>query len=149
MSLLEHWRNDEILKEAKVKPIAMVMRRRRLEWSGHVKRRDETENFRAVVEIKMEGKRPRGRPKLRSKDTVRRDLKASGRNGPLTGSDGKVSARPATPHRETAAKGENVRYRRKEIELILPCSERIPQSDYICTTVCRTVHLSTQKRPSC
>ena len=32
---------------------------------GHVKRRDETENIRAVVEIKMEGKRPRGRPKLR------------------------------------------------------------------------------------
>ena len=30
----------------------------------------------------------------------------SGMNGPLTGNDGKVSARPATPHRETAAKGE-------------------------------------------
>ena len=27
-------------------------------------------------------------------------------NGPLTGDDGKGSARPATPHRETAAKGE-------------------------------------------
>ena len=38
------------------------MRRRRLEWFGHVKRRDETENIRAVVELKMEGKRPRGRP---------------------------------------------------------------------------------------
>ena len=31
----------------------------------------------------------------------------SGRNGPLTGNDGKVSARPATQHRETAAKGVN------------------------------------------
>ena len=40
-------------------------------------RRDETENIRAVVEMKMEGKRPRGRLKLRGKDTVRRDLKAS------------------------------------------------------------------------
>ena len=47
----------------------------------------------------MEGKRPRGRPKFRWKDTVRR-------NGPLTGKDGKVSARPATPHRKTATKGE-------------------------------------------
>ena len=28
------------------------------------------------------------------------------RNGPLTGNDGKVFARPTTPHRETAAKGE-------------------------------------------
>ena len=32
----------------------------------------------------------------------------SGRNGPLTGNDGKVSAGPATPHRETAAKGEKL-----------------------------------------
>ena len=36
----------------------------------------ETENIRAVAEMKMEGKRPRGRPKLRWKYTVRRDLKA-------------------------------------------------------------------------
>ena len=39
--------------------IAMVMRKRRLEWFGHVKGRDETENIRAVVaEMKIEGKRP-------------------------------------------------------------------------------------------
>ena len=59
--------------------------------------------------MKMEGKRPRGRPKLRWYDIVRRDLKACGksrRNGPLTERDGNVSARPATPSRETAAKGE-------------------------------------------
>ena len=74
VSLLEHRRNEEILEEASVEPIAMVMRR--LEWFGYIKRRDETENIRAVVEMKMEGKRPRGRPKLRWKDTARRDLKA-------------------------------------------------------------------------
>ena len=76
VSLLEHRRNEEILEEAKVEQIATVMRRRRLEWFGHVKRRDETENNRAVVDMKMEGKRPRGRPKLRWKDTVKRDMKA-------------------------------------------------------------------------
>ena len=32
------------------------MGRRRLEWFGHVKRRDETENIRAVAEIKMKRK---------------------------------------------------------------------------------------------
>ena len=52
----------------------MVMRR--LEWFGHVKRRDETENIRAVVEMKMEGKPPRGRLNLWWKDTVRRDVNA-------------------------------------------------------------------------
>ena len=67
MSLLEHRRNEEILEEAKVEAIAAVMRRRRLERFGHVKRRGETENIRAVEEMKMEGKRPRGRPKLRWK----------------------------------------------------------------------------------
>ena len=64
VGLLEHRRNEEILEEVKVEHIAMVMRKRRLEWFGHVKRRDETENSRAVVEMKMEGKRPGGRPKL-------------------------------------------------------------------------------------
>ena len=76
VSLLEHRRNGEILEEAKVEQIATVMRSRRLEWFGHVKRRDETENIRAVVEMKMEGKRPRGRPKLTWKDAVRRDMEA-------------------------------------------------------------------------
>ena len=76
VGLLEHRRNEDILEEVKVEQIAMVMRKRRLEWFGHVKRREETENSRAVVEMKMEGKRPRGRPKLRWKDTVRRDMKA-------------------------------------------------------------------------
>ena len=75
-SLLGHRRNEEILEEAKVEAIATVMRLGRLEWFGHVKRRGETENIRAVVEMKVEGKRPRGRPKLLWNDTVRGDLKA-------------------------------------------------------------------------
>ena len=72
MSLLKHRRNEEILEEARMEAIATVMRRRRLELFGHVKSRGETENIRAVAEMKMEGKRP----KLRWNDTVRRDLKA-------------------------------------------------------------------------
>ena len=56
---------------ARVEPIAMVMRR--LEWFGHG---NETENIKAVVRMKMERKRPRGRSTLRWKDIVRRDLKA-------------------------------------------------------------------------
>ena len=65
-----------MLEEAKVEPLATVMRLRRTEWFGHIKRRDETEYIRAVAEMKMEGKRPRGSPKLRWYDTVRRDQKA-------------------------------------------------------------------------
>ena len=76
VGLLEHRRNEDILEEVKVEQIATVMRRRRLELFGHIKRRDETENSRAVVEMKKEGKRLRGRPKWKWKDTVRRDMKA-------------------------------------------------------------------------
>ena len=49
------------MKEARVDPIAMVMRLRRMEWFEHVTRRGETENTRAGVEMKMEGKSSRGR----------------------------------------------------------------------------------------
>ena len=75
VSILKHWRNEEILEEARVEQIAMVMRR--LEWFEHVKRRDETDNTRAVAKMKMEGKRPRGKPRLRWKDTVSRDMEVS------------------------------------------------------------------------
>ena len=54
VSLLEHRRNEEILEYATVEAIA-DMTRRRLDWFGHVKRRGETENIRAVAEMKMEG----------------------------------------------------------------------------------------------
>ena len=53
LSLLEHRINEEILEETKVEAIATAMRRRRLEWFGHVKRRGETENILAVAEMKM------------------------------------------------------------------------------------------------
>ena len=63
--LLEQRRHENIVDEAMLEPTAMVMRMRRLEWVGHVKTKDETENVTAVVEMKMEGKRPTGRLKLR------------------------------------------------------------------------------------
>ena len=65
VSLLEHRRNEEILEEARVVLTVMVMRRRRLEWFGHVKRREKTKNIRVIAEMKLEEKHPRGRPRLR------------------------------------------------------------------------------------
>ena len=53
VSLLECRRNEEILEEAKVRPIVMVIRMRRFEWFGQ--RRDQTENIKAVAKLKMEG----------------------------------------------------------------------------------------------
>ena len=44
MSILEHQINEEILEEAKMELIVMVMRRR-LEWFGRMKIRDKTEKL--------------------------------------------------------------------------------------------------------
>ena len=43
------------------------IRKRRLEWFGQIKRRDETETIGAVTMIKIDGMPLRGRPKLRWK----------------------------------------------------------------------------------
>ena len=57
--LPEHSRHVTSLDESTGGPIAMVMKR--LEWFVHGKsiRRDETQNTRAVVDMKMEKKRLR------------------------------------------------------------------------------------------
>ena len=61
LSRLEHQKNEEILEEAKVEPIVMVMRRR-MARNGFG--RNETENIRADGEMKMEEKCPRGKHRL-------------------------------------------------------------------------------------
>ena len=66
-------------------------------------RRDETQNIRAVSEMKMEGKRPRGRLKLRGKHTVRRDLKSS--NIRKEWATDRERWQDTLQHREMAAKG--------------------------------------------
>ena len=67
--------------------------------------------IRVVVEMKMAGKRPRGRLTLVWRDTVRRDMKVWSTREELTTARERWkgrAARPATPHMETAAKGEKV-----------------------------------------
>jgi len=36
----DHVRNEDRRREAKVKPVSKHMRKRRLQWYGHVQRRD-------------------------------------------------------------------------------------------------------------
>ena len=91
------YRRNESLEEARVELIAMATRRRRLEWFRKIRRRYETENIRAVVERKLAGNRPGGKPMLRPKTLSEGTRKpgTSGRNGTLTGRDGTIYSIPA------------------------------------------------------
>ena len=58
--------------------IADLMKRRRLEWFGHVCRREEDVDIRRAYDMKIQGRRKRGRPKHRWSDTIRKDLHSCG-----------------------------------------------------------------------
>ena len=78
VSLEEHRTNESIREEANVTSIADLMKRRRLEWFGHVYRREKKDDIKRVYEMQVEGKRRRGRPKHRWADTIKKDLRSSG-----------------------------------------------------------------------
>ena len=63
VNLLDHRRNEEILEEARVVLIAMIMRRRRLEWFSHVKEemKQKTSEQRERERDKREEERERSR----------------------------------------------------------------------------------------
>ena len=75
ISLEEHRRNEEIRELAGVEPISVLMRKRRLQWYGHVCRRGEKDDIKRVCNIKVDGRRERGRPKHRWRDTINADMK--------------------------------------------------------------------------
>ena len=77
VGLREHKRNEDIREAATVQPITHLMQKR-LRRYGHVSHRDDSHMTRTVLDMVVEGVRPRGRPKLRYMDTIRRDIKKNG-----------------------------------------------------------------------
>ena len=57
-----------------VKPITAYVTQKRLSWYGHVMRRDDKNVANEIKTMKMGGKRPRGRPRLRWMDRLRSDM---------------------------------------------------------------------------
>ena len=75
------WRiktNLELMTKYKSQDIVTVIKIRRLEWLGHVIRMNETRSVKKIFEGKLEGRRGRGRPRLRWIDDVEDDLRKLG-----------------------------------------------------------------------
>ena len=55
--------------------IVQVINKNKLRWLGHVMRREEESTLRVVMKLKMKGKRPSERPRLRWLDNIDSHLK--------------------------------------------------------------------------
>ncbi|VDP31424.1 unnamed protein product [Heligmosomoides polygyrus] len=67
-------RNEDVRAVMKTAPIQLKMREQRLMWYGHVLRRPEDHPTRLALDFEAPGKRPRGAPRRRWKDVIKRDL---------------------------------------------------------------------------
>ena len=72
---LDKVKNETIRKNMGVRCIGDKMKEKRLRWYGHIQRRGESHCCRKVSEIKLEGKRKKGRPQMRWKDKLKAGMK--------------------------------------------------------------------------
>jgi len=78
------WRikaNEELRTKYKSQDIVTVIKIRRLAWLGHVSRMNEIRSVKKIFEGKLEGRRGRGRPRLRWLNDVEDDLRKLGLKG--------------------------------------------------------------------
>ena len=78
VSRLDRIRNDYIRGTAKVGKFEDRVREARLQWFGHVQRRDDEYVGRKVMGMALPGRRRRGRPKRRFMDAVKEDMSMVG-----------------------------------------------------------------------
>ncbi|XP_063863902.1 uncharacterized protein LOC135102550 [Scylla paramamosain] len=78
-------RNNFIRGTAKVTEVTKKVQERRMRWFGHIKRREEGYVGRRILDMEMEGRRRRDRPKKRLKDRIGEELKKRGLSGEEVG----------------------------------------------------------------
>jgi hypothetical protein len=61
--------------------IIRIIKKRRMRWAGYVARMGEKRNAYRILVGKPEGKRPLGRPRHRSEDNIKMDLREIGWGG--------------------------------------------------------------------
>ncbi|VDP14967.1 unnamed protein product [Heligmosomoides polygyrus] len=67
-------RNEDVRAVVKTAPIQLKMREQRLRWYEHILRRPEDHPTKLALNFEASGKRPRGAPRKRWKDVIKKDL---------------------------------------------------------------------------
>ena len=70
----------ELRGRLELEDIISVLQRNRLRWYGHVLRKEDNDWVKKCMEYKVEGTRPRGRPKKTWREIVEKDCRACGLN---------------------------------------------------------------------
>ena len=70
---LDHIRNEDIRKEAHVKPVATFLENKRLNWVEHCLWREHNRICAKLIRSEVSGRRSRGRPKKRWRDNMKED----------------------------------------------------------------------------
>ena len=71
-------RNESVRGTVKIAKLGDKLRNAKLRWYGHVKRREEGYVGKRMMEMAVPGRRKRGRPRRRSMDLARDDMKRVG-----------------------------------------------------------------------
>lgn len=74
--LSDEHRSEDLRKKMGLEGIVNVLRRRRLRWYGHVMRRDEDDWTKRAFHLKVDGRRPVGRPRKTWEQVISGDLRA-------------------------------------------------------------------------
>ncbi|KAI5751754.1 hypothetical protein M8J77_010552 [Diaphorina citri] len=75
---MDRIRNEVIRNKIKVTEVTKKTQERRLQWYGHVMRRDREYVGKRVRQIQVEGRRTRGKPKKKWEHCVNKDLEEKG-----------------------------------------------------------------------
>jgi len=76
IKLKDKFPSKELRERLGIDDIALVLQQNRLRWYGHVLRKKDDDRVKKCMEYKVEGPRPRGRPKRTWTEVVPEDCQA-------------------------------------------------------------------------
>ena len=72
--------SKELRERLGIGDIVLIVQQNRLQWYGHVLRKEDNDWVKKCMENEVEGSRPRGRPKRTWKEVVQKDCQARNLN---------------------------------------------------------------------